>query len=397
MTPDRLLVMLCMTVGFQTFSIGAFPALLPEVGRSAALADWQLGAVAGAFGFARMLADVPAGLFMTYHVRRALVAAPVFLLVGAACLVAGGGFGWMLLGRALMGTGHTLGMLGALTILLQARAERGLASALGAFELAAMLGMLGGVSIVGALPLSWQAAYLVACSPVLLGILTVRAALALLPPAERGARPWFARSVAARAGGADRPTDRVGTALAFAAGGAVALAYSTTDQFVLPVRGSREFGLERAGIARLLMIAQTCDALALLPLGALADRRGTAPVLAVVLCSFAVGIALIGLGPLPLVWIGCVVFGLSMAGWMLPVGLLRAATPRGQVAWRTALFRVVVDGGLSLGPFLSGLLGAAHARVLPGALAVLLVSMGVLVLARAVRARSQAAKTLGAC
>ena len=59
MRPDRLLVMLCLTSGLQTFSIGAFPALLPEIGRSAALPDWQLGAVAGAFGFARMLTDLP--------------------------------------------------------------------------------------------------------------------------------------------------------------------------------------------------------------------------------------------------------------------------------------------------------------------------------------------------
>src|SRR3989442_15362872 len=75
-----------------------------------------------------------------------------------------------------------------------------------------------------------------------------------------------------------------------------------------------------------------------------------------------------GFGPLPLVVAGCVVFGLSMAGWMLPVGLLRAATPAAQVAWRTARFRVFVDGGMFLGPVASGLLGAAHARVLPATL-----------------------------
>jgi predicted MFS family arabinose efflux permease len=328
-----------------------------------------------------MLADVPAGLLMTHHVRKALVASPAFLITGGVCLVAGGSFGWLLLGRALMGAGHTLGMLGALTIVLHVRADRRLASALGAFELAAMLGMLGSVTIVGALPraLPWQAAFLVACSPVLLGILTILAVLARLPEDGGGPRPWFARSVVI---GNDRRTDRGATALAFAAGGAIALAYSTTEQFVLPVRASREFGLERAGIARLLMLAQACDILALLPVGALADRRGTARVLGVVLCTFAVAVALVGLGPLRLVVAGCVVFGLSMAGWMLPVGLLRSATPAGQVAWRTALFRVVVDGGLSLGPFVSGLLGAAHARVLPAVLAAALLLVGLLLLGR---------------
>ncbi len=382
MRPDRLLVLLCVTVGVQTFSIGAFPALLPELGRSAALADWQLGAVAGAFGFARMLTDLPAGLLMTHHVRRALVAAPVVVLAGIACVVLGGAFGWLLLGRVLMGAGQTLGMLGSLTVLLRLRAERRLASALSAFEFSAMIGMLGGVALVGALParVTWQAAMALACSPLLVTFATLRATLGLLPN-DGGGRPWFARSAAPAAADAT-PADRGAAALAFAAGGAVALAYSTLEQFVIPLRGSREFGLERGGVAGLLMLAQACDLAALLPVGALADRRGIARVLGVVLLSFAAAVAMIGLGPLPVVVAGSVLFGLSMAGWMLPVGLLRAATPASQVAWRTALFRVFVDGGMFLGPFVSGLLGAAHARVLPATLAVTLVAVGAVLLAR---------------
>ena len=331
MRPDRLLAMLCLTTGLQTFSIGAFPALLPELGRSAALADWQLGAVAGAFGLARMLADLPAGLLMTHHVRRALIAGPAVVLAGMACLV------------------------------------------------------LGGVTLVGALPgaLAWQTAFLVACSPILVALVALKALLVLLPD-DGGDRPWFARSAAA-AEASPRAADRGASALAFAAGGAVALAYATLEQFVIPVRGSREFGLERSGIAHLLMLAQLCDTVALLPVGALADRLGTARVLGVVLLTFAAAMAMIGLGPLPLVVAGCVVFGLSMAGWMLPVGLLRAATPASQVAWRTARFRVFVNGGMFLGPFASGLLGAAHARVLPATLSAVLLTVGVVLLARRAR------------
>jgi MFS transporter, DHA1 family, multidrug resistance protein len=389
MRPDRLLVTLCLTCGLQIFSLGAFPALLPEIGRGAALADWQLGAVAGAFGFARMLIDVPAGLLMTHHVRRALVGGPVFVLIGIVCVVLGGGsFAWLLLGRVLMGAGHTLGQLSMLTTLLRIRAERRLASALAAFEFSAMLGMLGGVGLVGALPstLPWQTAFVIACSPLLGVGVTLHQLLALLPDDGRG-RPWFARSAATVAAAATNgpPAHRATTVLAFAAGGAIAFAYATLEQFLIPVRGSREFGLDRSGIARLLMVAQVCDTIALLPLGALADRRGIRRVLGVVLLTFAAAVAMIGLGPLPLVVAGCVVFGLSMAGWMLPVGLLRAATPAAQVAWRTAVFRVFVDGGMFLGPFASGLLGAAHARVLPAALAAALLVVGIALLARSAR------------
>jgi len=107
-------------------------------------------------------------------------------------------------------------------------------------------------------------------------------------------------------------------------------------------------------------------------------------VLGVVLVTFAAAVAMIGLGSLPVVVAGCVMFGLSMAGWMLPVGLLRTATPATHVAWRTALFRVFVDGGMFLGPFASGLL-AAHARVLPATLASALLAVGIALLARAAR------------
>ena len=83
--------------------------------------------------------------------------------------------------------------------------------------------------------------------------------------------------------------------------------------------------------------------LALLPLGALADRRGTTRVLAAVLMAYAVALALVAFATLPYAVAGCVLFGLAMAGWMLPLGLLRAGTPASQVAWRTALYRVFVD------------------------------------------------------
>ena len=54
--------------------------------------------------------------------------------------------------------------------------------------------------------------------------------------------------------------------LAVAAGAAIGVSYSTVEQFAIPPRGSREFGLDRAGIARLLMLAQVVDVATLLPL-----------------------------------------------------------------------------------------------------------------------------------
>jgi MFS family permease len=387
--PPRLIVLLCLMTGANTVSIGAFPALLPELGTAISLADWQLGAVAGAFGFARMLTDVPSGLFMTHHLSRALKLGPVLLLGGAALIGTAGSFGVLLLGRALMGAGHTLATLGALTAILRYHAAGRLASALAATEFAAMLGVLAGAGLTAVLPraVSWSAALVLACSPVLLTLALLPALGRALPRADGGPRPLFARSAeppvatttsAARAPGA---LAWMGL-LAGTAGAAVAICYATVDQFVIPVRGSREFALDRAGIAQLLMLGQLIDILAVLPLGALADRRGAPSVLGGVLLIMALGLGLVAFGTLPLMVAGCVLFGFAMAGWTLPLTILRMVTPPAQITWRTALYRVAVDGGMCLGPVISGLLAAGHGGALPTVMMAVLTATGVALILR---------------
>lgn len=375
--------------GANTVSIGAFPALLPELGVAAGLADWQLGAVAGAFGFARMLTDVPGGLFMTHHLARALRLGPLLLLAGTALIGTGGPFSVLLLGRALMGAGHTLATLGALTAILRYHAGGRLASALAATEFAAMLGVLAGAGLTAVLPraVTWNVALLITCLPVLITVALLPALGRALPRAGgEGSRPLFARSADATADAAPAPARADARPwlglLAGTAGAAVAISYATVDQFVIPVRGSREFGLDRAGIARLLMLGQFVDILAVLPLGTLADRRGAPFVLGGVLLVMAAGMGLVAFGTLPLMVAGCVLFGFAMAGWPLPLTLLRMVTPPGQITWRTALYRVAVDGGMCLGPLLSGVLTARHGGALPAVMMVALAATAVALLAR---------------
>src|SRR6185436_18736820 len=139
---------------------------------SGRLAAWRGGR---RFGFARMLADVPVGLFITHHLARALTVAPIFLVSGALVMTTGGEFSTVLMGRVLMGTGHTLSMLAGITTVLRYRAGPGLASSLNALELSSMLGVLGGVSLVAFLPrgVPWPTAFLLACAPGLVSIVTL--------------------------------------------------------------------------------------------------------------------------------------------------------------------------------------------------------------------------------
>ena len=111
-------------------------------------------------------------------------------------MTSGGEFSTVLVGRVLMGTGHTLSMLAGLTTVLRYRAGPGLASSLNALEFSAMLGVLGGVSLVALLPraVPWPTAFLLACAPVLVPIVTLP-----LLRRVRCRRAWTARGRCSRA------------------------------------------------------------------------------------------------------------------------------------------------------------------------------------------------------
>jgi len=384
-----LTALLCLTTFSNLVASGAFPAVLPDIAKSAALADWQLGIVAGAFGFARLAADIPLGLFLTHNLRRALWIGPVVLAIGGLCVISGGGFAMLVFGRLLMGLGQALSMVAGLTAILRFQSGKNLASALAAYELSAMIGMLGGAALIGTLPsdLAWNTAFLLTCAPQLIAIAIAPRLLSSLPP-QPGASPTsrFARQApdGAPAGTPSPPNGHVSLVpVAFAAGGLVALTYSTMEQFVVPLRGSREFGLERTGVARLFMVQQVFDIAALIPTGVLADRQGAARVLPGILLLMAAANAMIGFGALPVVVVGCALFGLSMSGWMLPLTLLRRDTEPERIAWRTGLYRVCVDGGIFLGPVLSGVLGMRLAGILPAISTVALALTALLLLTRA--------------
>jgi MFS family permease len=334
-----------------------------------------------------MMTNLPVGLVVRRRLRAALVIGPLVLLLGILCMVTGNSLAMLMLGRALMGLGHALGMVAGLTAVLNLHAGGRLGAALNAIEFSGMLGFLGGVTLVGWLPrtIAWNGVFLAACSPVILVLATLPWLLAALP--ETAVRP-VAHDPAASP--RSSPTRRSWIVpLVFITGATVSCAYSTVEQFLIPLRGSRHFGLDRRGIAHLLQIAQVFDIIALLPLGMLADRRGAARVLAAVTATMAAGIALIAFGDLPLVVAGSALLGLAMAGWMLPLSVLREVTAPEQVAMRTAVYRVGVDGGLFLGPFLSGLVWAWSPGLMPGLLVAALLAVGVM-LARAGRPAADA-------
>ena len=374
--------LLCLSVFCNCFTLGAFGPLLPEIARTSALADWQLGVVAGAFGFARMVGALPTGWLAGHRLGTTLAASPLLLALGLLLLGSAGSFPVLVLGRLVLGLAHTLGTVGSLAAILQEDRGAGASMRLNTFEFSAMVGVLGGLGTVGLLPagLEWHVSLLLASSPLILGLVIVPALRRRFPddapsPADAPTRR--------RARGSERmpPTLR----MMFVVGVILALAWSSVSQFLIPLRGTREFGLDRGGVSRLLMLAQFVDLVALLPVGRIADRVGRQPVLGLVVLLMGLGTAGVGLGPYPWFVAGCAAFGLGMAGWMLPLGVIREHTRLDTLAWRTGVYRVGVDAAMFLGPLVSGLVGESSAGLFVAAVGAVALAIGARLLLTALR------------
>ena len=365
--------LLCFISLCSCFSMGAFSPLLPEIGRAGALADWQLGVVAGALGFARMATAIPAGWLAGRYLGTTLCASPALMLAGTVLLATSPSFPVLVLGRLILGSAYTLGTVSGLIALLLDDRGPGASVRLNVFEFSAMIGVLGGLGLVGVLPghWGWGIALLIASSPLLLILAAVPSIRRHFPDASMAATP---ASRTPDAGRADRMSLTLWTM--FAVGIVLALAWSAVSQFLLPLRGTREFGLDRGGVSGLLMLAQLVDVVALLPVGRLADRLGRTPVLGFVIVILGLGTAAVGLGSFPWFVAGCACFGFGLAGWMLPVGVIREHTRAEYLAWRMGLYRVGVDAAMFLGPFASGLLGEENAGMFVTAVGALALVVG---------------------
>jgi len=288
------IALLCLLDFASTVCVGAFGPLLPEIARAQGLPDWQLGVVAGAFGLARMAADLPVGMLATRRLGSTLALAPIALLAGVLLLATAGPLPVLILGRLLTGLAQTLVMVGSLTAVLQDQRGSSPSVRLNMLEFSGMLGVLGGLTLVAVLPEGWRwnTTLLAASTPVVLALLAAMRLRRVFPdrveparsahPLERG------RAEAGRGG---LPAVPPVVKLMFVQGAIMALAWSAVSQFVVPLRGTREFGLDRSGISSLLALSQLMDLLVLLPVGWLADRIGRRPLL-------VAGALVLGLGRL---------------------------------------------------------------------------------------------------
>lgn len=347
--------LLCAVLFTSTAAIGAFPVLLPEMGRALGRGDVWLGVLAGAFGLARLATNLPAGAIAGRGATRGVTLALALVTAGVAAIAWGGSYWVVVAGRGLNGAGHALGMVSAITLVLRYAPPARVAASLSAIEMAGMLGVLVGMAAAGALPrsLAWNHAFALASAPLLVGLAAMPRLRALLAGAEPATRlDPSGEPPAARVGAGPRAIP-----MAFASAVVLAVAWSGVGQIVVPIRGARELGLGREQIALFLAVIQVVNVLALMPVGALAGRHSPRAFLSLALVTVAGGLALVVFGGVAALAAGCAVLGLGLAGWMLPLSLLRTATSPAHMPGRVAGYRAGVDGGGFVGPFAAAALG----------------------------------------
>jgi hypothetical protein len=211
-------------------------------------------------------------------------------------------------------------MVGGITALLQDDGGAGGSFRLNLFEFSGMLGILGGLTLMGLLPghWPWTLSLPVGGGALLVGPLLGRALLRKFPPTPAVAPAVRGAEAPARAAG---PSAERVFWLMLVVGMLMALAWSSVSQFLIPLRGTREFGLGRGGVSILLALAQIVDLIVLLPVGWLADRVGRVPVLGAVLAVLALGTFGTGSAASRSSWPAA-----PASGWAWPAGCCRSAS-----------------------------------------------------------------------
>lgn len=352
-SPGRFLAFLG-AIFCEALAVGILPPLLPGIQRALLLSTAETGLVTGAFGFARLCWDLPAG-YLADRIghRRALLLGVLGITAGTLCSAAAPGLPLLLAARGLVGLGHAFVSIGSLALLLHTSPPGARGRTTNWMEITGVSGFTAGSLLGGLLgaALGWRAAFLAAALPSLLGGVLLAASL---PPRLREARP--ARAVMRPEPSAGAPASRRTGPLAlgfppFLATFTLAAGWAGTLSTLFPLYGARALGLPADAIGQAMSLAFLADILGLVFTGWAADRLGRPAVLLP-----ALGCLALGSGLLPYtrsapgyVLVG-LLLGVAFAAWMMPPLLLAELLPGGLSGRRLGWYRFVVDAGFVAGP-----------------------------------------------
>ena len=338
----------------EALTVGVVPPLLPVIQGGLLLSTTQAGLIAGAFGFARLCCDLPAG-YLADRIghRRALLLGVVAILAGTLLSAAAPGLPSLLAARGLVGVGHAFVSIGSLSLLLNSAPAGARGRTTNWLEMTAIGGFTAGSLLGGAAgaALGWRGAFLVAAGPSLLGGVLV---VATLSPGDRDAQPAGAvlRPSPLRVGPPPSLTRMLALGFPpFLATFALATGWAGTLSTLFPLYGARALGLPADAIGQAVSLSLLADILCLSFTGWAADHFGRRAILLPALICLGLGSALLPQtrGPLGYLAVGFLL-GAPFAAWMMPPLLLGELLPGGLSGRRLGWYRFVVDAGFVAGP-----------------------------------------------
>jgi MFS family permease len=361
------------------FGQGVFPPLLPQVMDGLHLSFAAAGLLGTAFGLARLVTDVPAGMLIERRgAAGALHGGIACLLVGTALSALATTPAGMYLARGIVGAGSGLSIVVSILFLMR-RGPAALRTRRGnLYEVAVIGGTATSAWLGGAVAarLGWRWGFGLAGLAIALGWSIAASRLA---PAMRSLGP-----VAPGPAGAPRPRwtaiARAPVLSIYAAAFTLAVAWAGGIATFLPLLGGRGLGMSAEGLGRVLSVAYVIEASLLVPVGWLADTTGRVRILVpgflvmlagMLVVPHATGVMAFG------VVATCLVLG--MAVWMIPPVLLAEWLPGGFRGPAAGLYRFVADLGYILAPGVIGwLIGWRGFTAAAAAMAVLFAVAAVL-------------------
>lgn len=358
------------------FTVGMVPPLLPLLAAEWRLSTVEAGLVNTVYAVGRLGGSYPASRIRArWGTRAAVVIGMAGLAVGGIACGLAPTFLAFLAGRLVMGLGASAAFLAIFGELLERAHGSWRGRLANAFEGMAIISIATGGILAAELArfVTWRGVFVGVGPLLLLGL----AAWRPLGP-EAGRRTGApAGDVAAARRAALGPLFSV-----YFASLAMGMTWSGLYPTLVPLLGYGEYGLGPTALGWALGAGYLAEVVGLAGLGLVIDRVRREPV-------FLGGALAVTVGGLLLAWgthtglfvVGLVLVGAGFAVWMIPATVLadRAGTPL--PPGHLALYRIVMDTGMILGPLLLGGLaelagdrvavGAAGFVVIVGALALL--------------------------
>ncbi len=345
---------------------GIVSPVLPLYADSFGVSTAMVGATVTAFGLARLVTNIPAGMFADRRGRR-------FLLVGGPLITALGMLGsglagsiWILLiFRFIAGLGSGLYMTGAQIYLLDIAEENQTARFIATNQAALLVGVSFGPALGGVLAGRYglSAPFLVVSGAAF--VTAIYSYLRLPETLDPTAR--LAKEEASASGLTSPDTSRWALlrSVDFLAVGLVAFGVFSiragVRQTLVPLQLNQEFGLEVADLGALFTALGIVGIVLIGPAGWAADRLGKKLIIVPTAILASLGIGLVAIADsLPLLIAGLAIsaFGTSISG-PAPAAYVADLVDEDRRGQAMGLYRTAGDLGVVLSPVASGAIADA--------------------------------------